>query len=250
MNHFFERKENMSGGTIRFSEENERHIRNTLRMKKADRLTVTIRGDFAVPGGLLDIEKLLKVSSDGVIAGVISEVEEDTELSSRITLFQGIPKGDKLDFIVQKAVELGAYGIVPVFMEHTVVSWDGKKREKKQLRLQKISENAAQQSRRRMVPEVGVPLDFEDALGGLGGYDMVLVPYENESGTENLKQDFTGKDIAVFIGPEGGYSEREIRELSERGALMVSLGRRILRTETAGMCILSYIMLDLEMKGR
>ena len=176
--------------------------------------------------------------------------EDGVELPSRIYLFQALPKADKMELIVQKAVELGVYEIIPVAAKRCVVKLDEKKAANKVNRWQGIAEAAAKQSKRGVIPEVHMPVSFQEAVDLAGSMDVRLIPYE-------LAEDMThtralietikpGQSIAVFIGPEGGFEESEIQTALSAGIEPLTLGKRILRTETAGFTVLSWLMYHLE----
>ena len=172
------------------------------------------------------------------------------ELPNRIYLFQGLPKGDKMELIIQKAVELGAYAVIPVETKRCVVKLDAKKAEKKVARWQQISESAAKQSKRMLVPEVMPVVSLREALAFAKELDISLLPYELAKGMKETKELIRsirpGQSVGIFIGPEGGFDEGEVKEAVEAGAKPVTLGKRILRTETAGMAVLSVLMFWLE----
>ena len=172
--------------------------------------------------------------------------EENVELPCRIHLFQALPKGDKMEYVIQKAVELGVYRVIPVASARCVVKLDGKKAASKVQRWQGIARAAAQQSRRALVPQVGQVAGFREALEEAAGMDVKLIPYElaeDMAKTRALLEKIRpGGQAAVFIGPEGGFAESEIALALERGVEPVTLGRRILRTETAGLAVLSWIL--------
>ena len=176
--------------------------------------------------------------------------EPEYELPCDLYLFQCIPKGDKMDMIVQKAVELGAAGIVPVESARCIVKLDAKKAEKRQARWQQIAEGAAKQSRRMRIPAVERVMSFREALERAGELDLLLIPYELEKGMKRTKEVLQeirpGRSVGILIGPEGGFEASEVTLAESRGAVPVSLGRRILRTETAGMALLSVLMFRLE----
>ena len=156
-----------------------------------------------------------------------------------------------MELIIQKAVELGAYEIIPVETKRCVVKLDGKKAAKKVERWQQIAESAAKQSKRSKIPEVHTVMSFKEAVVYAKQQDMILVPYENERGMEAtreaLKKVKPGQSISVFIGPEGGFSEEEIEMVREEMEVL-SLGKRILRTDTAAITVMSMLMLEIEMK--
>ena len=171
-------------------------------------------------------------------------------MKNRIYLFQGLPKADKMELIIQKAVELGAYSVVPVSTRRCVVKLDNKKAEKKVSRWQQIAESAAKQSKRMLVPEVHSVMTFKEALVYAKELDVLLIPYELAKGMKETKELIRsiepGKSIGVFIGPEGGFEEQEVADAMEAGAKPITLGHRILRTETAGLAVLSVLMFQLE----
>ena len=176
--------------------------------------------------------------------------EANRELPSKIYLFQGLPKGDKMELIIQKAVELGVYEIIPVATKRAVVKLDAKKAEAKQKRWQSIAESAAKQSRRNIIPHIHEVVKFGQAVDYAKNLDITLIPYELAEDMEKTKQIFEtiqpGQSIGIFIGPEGGFDEREIDLALSKGVRPISLGRRILRTETAGLALLSVLMMRLE----
>lgn len=245
MYQFFVEPSQIQGTDITITGSDVNHIRNVLRMKPGDEISVSngIDGREYRCG----IEQLLE---DAVVCKLRFVKEDQLELPSRITLFQGLPKSDKLEFIIQKAVELGVYEIIPVETRRTVVKLDEKKAKTRQQRWQSIAQAAAKQSKRRIVPEVSMPVSFEKAVAMAGQMDAKLIPYELAEGMTQTKQiigELTpGQSIAVFIGPEGGFEESEIALARENGIAPITLGKRILRTETAGLTILSWIMYQLE----
>lgn len=169
----------------------------------------------------------------------------------RLYLFQGLPKSDKMELIIQKSVELGAYQVIPVITKNAVVKLDAKKEKSRLERWQAISESAAKQSGRSRIPKVEGIMSLKEALKMAEKFDQILIPYENQTGMDTMKKalEAAGQDtrsVAVFIGPEGGFDESEILLAKEYGAVPVSLGRRILRTETAGLAILSLFMMKAE----
>ena len=173
--------------------------------------------------------------------------EANRELPSKIYLFQGLPKGDKMELIIQKAVELGVYEIIPVATKRAVVKLDAKKAEAKQKRWQSIAESAAKQSRRNIIPHIHEVVKFGQAVDYAKNLDITLIPYELAEGTRRILSGIQpGQKVAVFIGPEGGFDESEIALAQENGISPITLGKRILRTETAGMAVLSVLMFQLE----
>lgn len=218
------------------------HMKNVLRMRAGEQVRVSDNcgGDY-----LCEITEL---TSEQVSLHILEKCD-NTELPVRITLFQGLPKGDKMELIIQKAVELGVYEIVPVAMKNCVVRLDEKKAKAKQSRWQAISESAAKQSKRSMIPKIGEVISFSEAAARAEKMEVRLVPYEQERGMAHTREVFgkikKGADIAVFIGPEGGFASGEI-ELVRDTTELVSLGNRILRTETAGLTALSMLIYALE----
>lgn len=214
------------------------HIKNVLRMKEKDLLLIS----DGKQSNLCEIESF---GDEFVRVKIVEENYNKTNLPIDIYLFQGIPKSDKMEFIIQKAVELGVHTIIPVQMKRCVVKLD--KPDAKTKRWQAISESAGKQSKRNFIPQVLDAVDFKKATEDICGLDIALVPYENEKGIETMINAFKkikkGMKVGLFIGPEGGFEETEINLLKERGAQIISLGKRILRTETATLTALSLLML-------
>ncbi len=246
MHHFFVGPEQVLGDGIRIVGPDVNHMKNVLRMKPGEQVLISdgTGKDYTC--------SIISIDSEAVEAGIRSVSNEGRELPSRICLFQGLPKSDKMDLIIQKAVELGAFRIVPVATKNTVVKLDPKKEAAKVGRWQAIAESAAKQSKRSVVPAVMGVMSLAEAFEHVRQerFEVRLIPYEQESGMEGSRKELArigpGQDIAVFIGPEGGFDEREIRQALEMGVRPVSLGKRILRTETAGLAMLSVIMMRLE----
>ena len=221
------------------------HIKNVLRMKPGEEIAVSNgRDGKEYRCGIVSMEE------DRVICELRFIKEDGLELSSRVHLFQGLPKADKMELIIQKAVELGVYEIVPVETRRAVVKLDAKKAKQKTERWQAIAEAAAKQSKRRIVPLVSEPVSFIQALKRAESMEVKLIPYELAEGMTRTKEIFQNlpedADIAVFIGPEGGFEEAEIEKAGESGVEPITLGRRILRTETAGFTVMAWIMYQLE----
>lgn len=220
------------------------HIKNVLRMKSGERIAIS---DGQEQEYYCIIEKL---EEEQVIATIEEVVTNSKELPVRITLFQGIPKSDKLELIIQKAVELGACEIVPVAMKRSIAKIDPKKADKKIERFQAIALSAAKQAKRSVIPTVMKPMSWKEAVAYGKTMDRCLVPYEEERGIaytrEVVKSLHGAKRIALYIGPEGGFDESEIAEAREEGFTTITLGKRILRTETAGLAALSILMFELE----
>lgn len=252
MQHFFVSPSQINGHTIVIKGEDVNHIKNVLRMKPGE--------EISIGNGADDNEyraSIKEIKDDEIICDLLFVKEDGVELPVGITLFQGLPKSDKMDTIIQKAVELGAVRIVPVATERAVVKLDAKKAASKKERWQKISEAAAKQSKRAIVPEVTLPMTMSEAVNMAASMNAAAIPYELENGMDGMKafvdkvkslagNKDTKPEVAVFIGPEGGFADEEIELAGNAGITPVSLGRRILRTETAGMTVLSILMYALE----
>ena len=220
------------------------HISNVLRMKPGEELWISDGSKYEYRCTIESFEP------DEVLLHIVYSQEPEYELPCRIYLFQGLPKADKMELIIQKAVELGAYEIIPVETKRCVVKLDGRKSAKKTARWQQIAESAAKQSKRMLIPNVHEVLTFREALKYAESMDVRLVPYELARGMQETKEILAGiepgQSVGIFIGPEGGFEEKEIEAAIEGGAKPITLGRRILRTETAGLAILSVLMFQLE----
>ena len=220
------------------------HIKNVLRMSIGDSFLVSENG----VSNLCEIESF---ESDTVVVKILEENFNDTSLPIKIYLFQGLPKGDKMELIIQKCVELGVYEIVPVQMSRSVVKVEEKKKKSKRERWQAISESAAKQSKCNKIPEISEILTYKQALEKAKDLDLLLVPYESKNGMEDTKNALneieSGMSVGVLIGPEGGFDEKEIENALEIGGKVISLGKRILRTETAAITSVSMCMLHAEM---
>lgn len=220
------------------------HISNVLRMKTGEELWISDGSKYEYRCTIESFEP------DEVLLHIVYSQEPEYELPCRIYLFQGLPKADKMELIIQKAVELGAYEIIPVETKRCVVKLDGRKSAKKTARWQQIAESAAKQSKRMLISNVHEVLTFREALKYAESMDVRLVPYELARGMQETKEILAGiepgQSVGIFIGPEGGFEEKEIEAAIEGGAKPITLGRRILRTETAGLAILSVLMFQLE----
>lgn len=221
------------------------HIKNVLRMKVGEELNVSNGQDGReYRCGIAALEE------ERIVCELRFVKEDNVELPVKVYLFQGLPKADKMELIIQKAVELGVYEIIPVAAKRCVVKLDEKKAASKTARWQGIAEAAAKQSKRGIIPEVSGVTSFSQAVKTAADMDVRIIPYEMAEGMEKTREIMDslkpGQDIAVFIGPEGGFEESEIRCAMENGIEPITLGKRILRTETAGMTVLSWIMYRLE----
>ena len=220
------------------------HIRNVLRMKPGETVRVS-DGRGSCYDGVIEA-----LQTDEIIVRLSGEKIESTELPVETVLFQGLPKSDKMELIIQKNTELGVSAIVPVATSRAVVKLDEKKADNKVKRWNSIAESAAKQSKRTLIPEVRSVMSFKQALAEASAFDIKLMPYENAEGMAFTRKCIgeikTGAKVAIFIGPEGGFSEEEVAAASAAGFVPITLGRRILRTETAGMSVMSMLSYALE----
>lgn len=243
MFNFFAKKSDRMGDFFKLSGGDFNHIKNVLRMKKGDSFLVSF-------DGASHLCEISEIAEDYILAKIIKENYISSELNIDVYLFQALPKSDKMELIIQKAVELGAFSIVPFESENCVVKLDGKKKESKTQRWQAISESAAKQSKRNIIPKIETPLSFKGAIEKAKELDLCFVAYENEKGMAATKEAFlkikSGTSVGVFIGAEGGFTEKEIELLKDNGISPVSLGKRILRCETAAIGLMSAIMLYAE----
>lgn len=244
MQHFFVTPSQVEGDRIVIEGSDVNHMKNVLRMGFGEKLMVSDGNNLKYLCGVEEYE------GGKAFLRILEEMESDTELSSRIYLFQGLPKQDKMELIVQKAVELGAYQVIPVSTRRSVVKLDEKKAAKKVERWQEIARSAAKQAGRGYIPEVGKVVSYPEALSWAKGLDVLLIPYELKEGMKETKEIIAsvmpGQSVGIFIGPEGGFEREEVDLALEYGAKAVTLGRRILRTETAGLAMLSVLMFHLE----
>ena len=236
MYQFFVEEEQVHSDSISITGGDVNHIKNVLRMKNGEKIRVSSKSGQAY---FCHISSIL---DDEVIAAIDSADETGTELDNHIVLYQGLPKGDKMELIIQKAVELGVSEMVKL---------DEKKAGKKLQRWQAIAESAAKQSKRTVIPTVKQPVTYREALKIASELDITLVPYENERGMDATREIMgqlkAGQTIGVVVGPEGGFAPEEIALVDENAAMhRISLGRRILRTETAGMATLAMLVYNLD----
>ena len=245
MHHFFVEPSQIQGNHIFIDGPDVNHIRNVLRMNPGEEVNVTDG-----TGEKVYRCAIASIGEDKVELNIMWAQEKGMELPSKIYLFQGLPKSDKMELIIQKAVELGVYEIIPMATTRAVVKLDQKKAAAKVKRWQAISESAAKQSKRLLIPEVKEPVKFSEALKLASDLDVRLIPYELAEGMDGTRRIIQsvkpGQSVAVFIGPEGGFEEAEVELAKEAGFQAITLGRRILRTETAGMTVLSILMYQLE----
>lgn len=239
---FFVEPEQIEAENVTITGSDVNHIRNVLRMKSGDKVRIS---DNCGSDYLCEITEI----TSELVKLHIAERCDNTELPIKITLFQGLPKSDKMELIIQKAVELGVNAIIPVAMKNCVVKLDEKKAKAKQGRWQAIAESAAKQSKRSVIPKIGEVMTFSQAVKSAETMEVKLVPYENERGMAHTREILgrieKGAEVAVFIGPEGGFDTSEI-ELVRDDMELISLGNHILRTETAGLTTLAMLIFAIE----
>lgn len=244
MHNFFVEESARMGDCFWIGGRDRNHICNVLRMQVGDTVLVSCAGTSSLCC-------LKHIGEDGVEAEIVEEDYRNTELPVRFYLYQGLPKGDKLELIIQKTVELGVAGIVPVEMSRCVMKLDEKKKKARRERWQAIAESAAKQSKRNVIPQVSDVMGYKQAMEQVGELDLFLVPYENERGMaatrEALSRIKPGMSVGILVGPEGGFEEKEIELARRAGAQIVSLGTRILRAETAAVTAVAMGMLYVEM---
>lgn len=244
MHRFFVEESQIEGTNIHITGQDAHHIKNVLRMRPKEEILIS---DGDKTEYTCYIEAL---GEEEVLAKVMFAKESGLELPSKIYLFQCLPKNDKMELIIQKAVELGACEIIPVAAGRCVVKLDAKKEASKLKRWNGISESAAKQSKRMYIPEVTSVMKFGEALEYAKKIDVKLIPYELAKGMEATRECISGiqpgQSVAIFIGPEGGFEESEVQMAMDAGFLPITLGKRILRTETAGFTVLSILMYHLE----
>lgn len=245
MYRFFVEPSQIQGKRIVITGNDFNHIKNVLRMKKGE--------EIAVSDGVTGREYRCGIEeyTEREVVCTLRFIKEDgVELPAKVYLFQGLPKADKMELIVQKAVELGVYEIIPVAAKRCVVKLDEKKEASRVNRWQSIAEAAAKQSRRGVIPVVHSVMSMKEACAYARDMGVKIIPYELAEDMRHTKEIIEsvrpGESVAVFIGPEGGFEESEIEEAVAAGIEPVTLGRRILRTETAGFTVLSWLMYQLE----
>ena len=246
---FFVTTNQIEGKKISIQNEDVNHIKNVLRAKIDD--TIEICDSITSKNYICKIEQ---IEDKQIYCHIVEEIASNVEPHIQVSIFQGLPKADKMELVIQKSVELGAYDITPVEMKRCVVKLNEKDKIKKIQRWQKISEGAAKQSGRDRIPTIHPIINVHTLCENIKKYDLVLVAYENEKintlkqELKNIKSDKNKQmKIAIVIGPEGGIDKEEIAKLEEYHARVITLGNRILRTETVALNILSVIMYELEM---
>ena len=247
---FFVKEEQIQENQIIILGQDVNHIKKVLRAKIGDELQICNSQNGE--NFLCEIDNL---EEEKIICQIKEKIQEQVESNIEVTIFQGLPKADKMELIIQKSVELGVNAIIPVEMKRCVVKLNEKDKSKKIERWQKISEVAAKQCGRDIIPQINNIINIKNICNLIQEYDMVLVAYENEEKNtlkeqlENIKKQNNSKSkvkIGIIIGPEGGLEEKDVETLKENGAKVITLGRRILRTETVALNVLSIIMYELE----
>ncbi len=244
MYRFFVKPEQLGEGLARITGEDVHHICHVLRMRPGEEILVSCGDEWEYTCRLISLQE------QEVLAEILDAQKPGKELPSKIYLFQCLPKGDKMEWIIQKAVELGVYRIIPTASARCVVKLDQKKAAAKTARWNSVAAGAAKQSKRMIQPEVAPVCSFREALQQGGALDTRLIPYERADGMNGSRKILNaiapGDSVGVLIGPEGGFEEKEVRQAREAGFEPITLGKRILRTETAGLAVLSILMYLLE----
>ena len=243
---FFIKSEQIENEKIRIVGNDVNHIKNVLRMKVGDTFNVCNESNSNNY-----IVKIVEFDKEDILCNIIERCDDNAESNVKVHIYQGLPKADKMELIIQKSVELGVEKITPVEMKRCIVKLDGKDRVKKIDRWQKIAEVAAKQSGRDIIPEICSVKNVKDISSDFDNYDLVLLCYENEKDTylKDVLKSLNNKNelkIAVIIGPEGGIDIEEVEFMKQSGAKVISLGNRILRTETVALSLLSIIMYEFE----
>lgn len=243
MYQFFVEEDQVGRDFITVTGKDAHHMKNVLRLKPGELVRISSKAGQDYQCQVLEL-------GDGFVQmDIVDDQAAGTELPGKIYLFQAVPKGDRMEYVVQKAVELGVYEIIPVVMKYCVVKLDEKKAQAKIRRWQAIAESAAKQSKRSLIPQIHPVMGYQEAVAYAMGCDRRFVPYENEQGMQSVKTALAavrpGDSISVMIGPEGGFAKEEIMAVQD-GMQVISLGRRILRTDTAAITAMAMLMLHLE----
>ena len=248
---FFVNKKQVENETINIIGGDVNHIKNVLRKKEKEKIEICIIGNEEK--GIDTISEIEKIEENCIKCRILEYKVSETECKIQVTIFQGLPKSDKMELVIQKSVELGVYEIYPTEMKRCIVKLKEQEANKKIARWQKISEVAAKQSGRNIIPQIKEKVNIKQVCNMVENYDKLIVAYEEEK-ENSLKSELKSiksKDkenikIAILVGPEGGIDLAEIEELRKAGAVIVTLGKRILRTETVALNVLSNIMYELE----
>ena len=246
MQKFFVEENQIEDNKIYIQGPDVKHISSVLRLEKKEKIQICNKD--TMENYITEIEEIEK---EKIITTIIEKLQTTVESNVEIHLYQGLPKADKMELIIQKTIELGIYKITPVDMIRCVVKLDEKDAKKKIERWQKIAESAAKQSKRDIIPQIENKLNLNAVINKIKEYDVFIVAYEEEQ-SKTLKQvlkELENKNnykIAILVGPEGGIDLKEIERLKENGAVIATLGKRILRTETAPITMTSNILYELE----
>lgn len=246
MYQFFVKPEQISDDSVTIEGQDVNHIKNVLRMKVGEEINVSNGIDGREYRCGIKI-----INEDSIICELRFVKEDSHELPSKVYLFQGMPKSDKMETIIQKNVELGVFEIIPVEMKRCIAKLDAKKVASRVSRWQGIAEAAAKQSKRGIIPNILEPMSFKQAVKyAKDNCDILFLPYEMAEDMEYTRSIIDklipGDSIAIFIGPEGGFDPEEIKVAEDNDVTVITLGKRILRTETAGMAVMSILMYKLE----
>ncbi|PPA71460.1 16S rRNA (uracil(1498)-N(3))-methyltransferase [Jeotgalibacillus proteolyticus] len=224
------------------------HIARVMRMQENDRIIAVFKNSTSAECSIQHADP------ERIICRIDRVIDQSSELPVQVTIAHGLPKGDKLELVIQKSTELGAYSFMPFKAERSIVKWDGKKGEKKIERWNKIAKEAAEQSHRNHLPEVKAPHSFKELLGAAKAFDKIVVAYEEQAKNNDrsffakaLSETSPGQSLLVVIGPEGGLSPKEVVELEAIGAVSCGFGPRILRSETAPLYALAAISYQFEL---
>lgn len=244
---FFVTEKQIEGDKAKIIGEDVNHIANVLRLKKKDKIILCNKDEDCSYE-----TEIVEVSKESITCNIVSKTLENVESNVNVDIYQGLPKMDKMEYIIQKATELGVKNIYPVTMARSIVKLDDKTALKKVDRWNKIAEVAAKQSKRDFIPNIKNVINIENICQNAEKYDIILIAYENEK-INTLKAELNKLNrekelkIAVVIGPEGGIDEKEVKKLVDIGGKCITLGKRILRTETASLVILSNIIYEFEL---
>lgn len=250
MQRYFVSSENWKDDVVTITGDDAKHILKVMRMQVGDHFICCDNK------GRTSLCEIIEVDGTEVETKIVNDIEKSAELPVSVTIAQGLPKGDKLEYIIQKGTELGALSFFPFSADRSVVKWDDKKAVKKKERLEKIAKEAAEQSHRNRVPVILNPGSFSDLLKMAEQYKIKIVAFEEEAKQNEISKFASalssadlGDSILCVIGPEGGISDKEATLLSDHGFVLCGLGPRILRTETAPLYLLSAISYHFELKG-
>lgn len=241
MARFFVTEHAVSEGKITITGPDVKHISRVLRLEPGDALQVVVKEGAEYEAVITEI------TGQAVFCQVTSEKKDSTEPPIGVTLYQGLPKGDKMELIIQKGTEVGISRIVPVFCERTVVKLDDKKARDRQVRWQRIAEEAAKQCGRINIPKIELPVKFSSAVSETKESTFSIMPWEEykSAGLKSTLEKASQTHIEIFIGPEGGFSKSEAELAQSKGIHLVSLGPRIMRTETAGIVTAALVLYEL-----